>query len=198
MNKYICFIKNNEYIYEIEDILLNNKKEILDFFEVKDNGTFDFNIYVYDKLNDMYKALKEKNITTYEITYYCAEKNTLYLYEPLDYNKKLYKKHIINEEINAIEHLIYGNHPKWLIDGITMYINNNISIKQILEDELENNYSSYIIVSYLIERYTKSLFIRLIFLKNFIDNIENNNILERALDYYTQKYNKKNKFKKKS
>lgn len=198
MNKYICFNKNNEYIYEIEDILLNNKKEILDFFEVKDNGTFDFNIYVYDKLNDMYKALKEKNITTYEITYYCVEKNTLYLYEPLDYNKKLYKKHIINEEINAIEHLIYGNHPKWLIDGITMYINNNINIKQILEDELESNYSSYIIVSYLIERYTKSLFIRLIFLKNFIDNIENNNILERAQNYYTKKYNKKNKFKKKS
>lgn len=202
MNKYICFNKNESYTYEVEKILINNKLEILDFFEVEDSEVFDFNIYIYKTLNDLYKVLNKKGIITNNTAYYLRKENTFYFYEPFDYNKKLYKKNIINEEVKAIECLIYGNHPKWLVDGITMYLDKDISIKKVLEDsyideELEP-YKSYIIVSYLIEKYQKSLFIRLILLQSFIDFVEEGNIFKEAIDYYRNIYKNKEKTKDKS
>lgn len=185
MNKYICFNNNEEYISYIEEVLLDRKKEILDFFETTDNGTFNFNIYVYNTLQELHNALNNKNIVTNKISYQIG--NSLYFFESNDNFKEKYKQKIFNEEIRGIEHLIYGNHPKWLSDGIVMYIN-KVDLETIINNEnineLEEPYSSYIIVSYLIEKYTKYLFIRLICIKQFIDCIEHNNVLEQAINYY--------------
>ena len=200
MNKYICFNKNEDYVYEIENILCDKKQKILDFFETSDNGTFDFKIYIYNNLNEMHEALRKKNIITNNIVYYLDKNNSIYLIEPDDCFKEKYKHKIFNEEIRGIEHLIYGKHPKWLSDGIVFYIN-NVDLKTIIENEnineYEEPYSSYIVVSYLIEQYTKTLFIRLICLQSFIDLVEGSNILDKAIIYYKNIY-KKTKIKEKS
>ena len=197
MNKYIYSNRNDDYIYEIEDILQNGKKEILDFFDIKDNKSYEFNVYVFNTLDEMYEVLKKKNIITNELSYY--SNNSFYFFEPDEWYKETYKKNIFNEEIKCIENSLYDNHPKWLIEGIAMYMNNELDIETIINNKTVNAYkrpySSYIIVNYLIEKYTKSLFIKLISLKQYICFIENNNILEEAINYYYEKYNKKIKIK---
>lgn len=194
--KYICFNKNSDYAYEINKVLIDNLDKILDFFEVKYNSTFELNIYVYENLDNMYKALNNKNIETDELSYHI--KNSLYFIEPNDNLKEEYKKTILIEEIKCIEHLVCGNHPEWLMGGISDYVSDIISIKQVFENNLIDHYYSYIIVSYLIEYYTKSIFVRLIHLKQFIDYIENNNFLDEAINYYNKKYNIKASTKRKS
>lgn len=191
MNKYICFNKSDDYVYEIDNILCEGQNKILDFFEVK--GSFEFKIYVYNTLNEMYKALEKKNIVTNNIAYYLEESNSFYFHVPLEFNKKLYKKNIFHEEVKAIDYLIYGEHPSWLIDGISMYLNNG-DIKLALENINERNLS-YITVNYMIEKYTKSLFVKLIGLQNFIDFVENNNVFDEAISYYQNIYNIKVKRK---
>lgn len=53
MNKYICTNRNKNYQNEVEKILVSRKQEILDFFGVKDNGQFNFNIYIYNTIDDL-------------------------------------------------------------------------------------------------------------------------------------------------
>ena len=38
--------RNKDYKDKVENILASRKQEILDFFEVSDEGQFDFNIYI--------------------------------------------------------------------------------------------------------------------------------------------------------
>ena len=56
MNKYICTNRNKNYQNEVEKILVSRKQEILDFFGVKDNGQFNFNIYIYNTIDDLVNA----------------------------------------------------------------------------------------------------------------------------------------------
>ena len=46
MNRYICTNRNKNYQTEVEDILISRKQEILDFFNVSDDGQFNFNVNV--------------------------------------------------------------------------------------------------------------------------------------------------------
>lgn len=53
MNKYFCTNRNNNYQNEVEQILILRKQGILDFFNVKDDGQFNFNIFIYDTIGDL-------------------------------------------------------------------------------------------------------------------------------------------------
>jgi hypothetical protein len=193
MNNYKCTDKTIPYKYEVEELLQKKKKEILNFFETKDNGTFNFNIYIYDNLNDLHNGLKKRGFISNELSCQINKDNSLNFIKPDDKLKKEYEKNIFYEEIRGIEHLIYGIHPKWLKDGIIMCIDNTIDIKTIIENteinEFEEPYCSYIIVSYLIEKYNKNVFLTLIALNNFIKEIENSNMICEAIKYYLLKYN---------
>lgn len=197
MNKYICTNRTINYKDEIEYLLNKEKEKILNFFETKDNGTFNFNIYIYDTKEELHNELKKRGVITDELSYQINKDNSLNFFEPI--NKKEYEKNIFYEEIKGIEHLIYGIHPRWLSNGIMMYIDNKIDVKSIIENndinEFTEPYKSYIIVNYLIEKYTKSMFIRLIGINDFIKEIENSNIITEAIKYYLIKYNIKFKIK---
>lgn len=200
MNKYICTNRNRYYKDEVEKELNIRKKEILNFFLVKDNGTFDFNIYIYDTVEELHSELRKKGIICNDISYQSNKDNSLYFVEPNDNMKEEYKNNIFYEEFKEIEHLIYGIHPKWLSDGLIMYIDNQIDIKTIIEssdiNEFIEPYKSYIIVSYLIEKYSKYMFLKLIGINDFIKEIENSNIIVDAIKYYINKYKIKIKIKK--
>ena len=200
MNKYICTNRNRYYKDEVEKELNIRKKEILNFFLVKDNGTFDFNIYIYDTVEELHSELRKKGIICNDISYQSNKDNSLYFVEPNDNMKEEYKNNIFYEEFKEIEHLIYGIHPKWLSDGLIMYIDNQIDIKTIIEssdiNEFIEPYKSYIIVSYLIEKYSKYMFLKLIGINDFIKKVENSNIIVDAIKYYINKYKIKIKIKK--
>ena len=53
MNKYFCTNRNNNYQNEVEQILTSRKQEILGFFNAIDNGQFNFNIFIYDTIDDL-------------------------------------------------------------------------------------------------------------------------------------------------
>ena len=200
MNKYICTNRNRYYKDEVEKELNIRKKEILNFFLVKDNGTFDFNIYIYDTVEELHIELRKKGIICNDISYQSNKDNSLYFVEPNDNMKEEYKNNIFYEEFKEIEHLIYGIHPKWLSDGLIMYADNQIDIKTIIEssdiNEFIEPYKSYIIVSYLIEKYSKYMFLKLIGINDFIKKVENSNIIVDAIKYYINKYKIKIKIKK--
>ena len=200
MNKYICTNRNRYYKDEVEKELNIRKKEILNFFLVKDNGTFNFNIYIYDTVEELHIELRKKGIICNDISYQSNKDNSLYFVEPNDNMKEEYKNNIFYEEFKEIEHLIYGIHPKWLSDGLIMYADNQIDIKTIIEssdiNEFIEPYKSYIIVSYLIEKYSKYMFLKLIGINDFIKKVENSNIIVDAIKYYINKYKIKIKIKK--
>ena len=118
MNKYICTNRNKNYQNEVEKILVSRKQEILDFFGVKDNGQFNFNIYIYNTIDDLVNGMKNRGFDSMP-DYMCAchkdEDNSLNFFEPKDnpkeneWSKEEYKMVIFHEEIHGIQSIIYGN-----------------------------------------------------------------------------------------
>ncbi|MBE6159799.1 MAG: hypothetical protein E7157_01990 [Lactobacillales bacterium] len=145
MNKYICTNRTSNYKDEVENILNQRKKEILDFFEVEDNGQFNFNIYIYDTQQELKEGLLKRGFKE-DPDYMCAchkdEDNSLNYFEPKDeyseneWNKEEYKKVIFHEEIHGIQYLIYGTTPEWINEGIANYLDGTYSkgIKYLLEN----------------------------------------------------------------
>jgi len=131
MNRYFCTNRNKDYQNEIEKILVSRKPEILNFFKVKDNGQFNFNIYIYDSIDDLVKGMKNRGFDKMP-EYMCAchkdEYNSLNFFEPKDnpnkneWSKEEYRDVVFHEEIHGIQSIIYGRQPEWLTEGIAKYL----------------------------------------------------------------------------
>ena len=218
MNKYICTNRNANYQTEVEKILISKKQEILDFFNVEDNGQFNFNIYIYNTIDDLVIGMKNrgfKNMPTYMCACYKDEDNSLNFFEPNDnpneneWSKEEYKNVIFHEEIHGIQSIIYGVQPEWLTEGIAKYLDGTYKkgIKYLLDEyinktaippmsELENefgmhDYDSYD-YSYLMVRYL----IETLGKDNFLNAIKSketikelsNDLVNKAIDYYNEKF----------
>ena len=218
MNKYICTNRNANYQTEVEKILISKKQEILDFFSVEDNRQFNFNIYIYNTIDDLVIGMKNrgfKNMPTYMCACYKDEDNSLNFFEPNDnpneneWSKEEYKNVIFHEEIHGIQSIIYGVQPEWLTEGIAKYLDGTYKkgIKYLLDEyinktaippmsELENefgmhDYDSYD-YSYLMVRYL----IETLGKDNFLNAIKSketikelsNDLVNKAIDYYNEKF----------
>lgn len=147
MNRYFCTNRNKDYQNEIEKILVSRKPEILNFFKVKDNGQFNFNIYIYDSIDDLVKGMKNRGFDKMP-EYMCAchkdEDNSLNFFEPKDnpnkneWSKEEYRDVVFHEEIHGIQSIIYGRQPEWLTEGIAKYLDGtyNRGIKYLLDESI--------------------------------------------------------------
>lgn len=218
MNNYICTNRNPEYSSYIEQILNKRKKEILNFFEVEDNGQFNFNIYIYDTIEDLVKGMFDRGfekMPDYMCGCYKDEDNSLNFFEPKDnpgdneWGKEEYEKVIFHEEIHGVQSTIYGEQPEWLTEGIAKYLDGTYSkgIKNLLDNyinkieippmiELESefgmhNYDSYdyayLMVSYLIEKFSKTEFLTMIKSPDSINKLSEE-LVSKAVNYYNCKY----------
>ena len=84
--KFYCFNRNKNYQQEIENIFEDKKKEIFDFFgQTLDD--LDFNIYIYDTIEELINGLKNRGFKDMP-SYMCAcqkdEDNSLNFFEPKD------------------------------------------------------------------------------------------------------------------
>jgi hypothetical protein len=61
MNKYFCFNRTYDYKDKVEEIIQNKKIEIFSFFGVETNNELNFNIYIYDSIEELVKGMKERN-----------------------------------------------------------------------------------------------------------------------------------------
>ena len=218
MNKYICTNRNENYQIEVEKILTSRKQEILDFFNVEDNGQFNFNIYIYNTIDDLVTGMKSrgfKNMPNYMCACYKDEDNSLNFFEPNDdpgeneWSKEEYKNVIFHEEIHGIQSIIYGEQLEWLTEGVAKYLDGTYSkgVKYLLDEyinksnippmhELENefgmhDYDSYD-YSYLMVRYLIETLGKDKFLTviKSKETIEelSNDLVNKAVDYYNKKF----------
>lgn len=218
MNKYICSNRNENYQTEVEKVLISRKQEILDFFNVEDNGQFNFNIYIYNTIDDLVNGMKSRgfpNMPNYMCACYKDEDNSLNFFEPNDnpdeneWSKEEYKNVIFHEEIHGIQSIIYGEQPEWLTEGVAKYLDGTYSkgVKYLLDEyinktdippmhELENefgmhDYDSYD-YSYLMVRYL----IETLGKDKFLTAIKSketieelsNDLVNKAIDYYNKKF----------
>ena len=151
MNKYFCTNRDVNYKDDIEKILQDRKNEILSFFEVDDNGQFNFNIYVYDNISDLVSGLKSRGYKDDMPDYMCAcykdEDNSLNFFEPLDdacdneWTKDEYKMVIFHEEIHGVQSVIYGRQAEWLTEGVAKYLDGtyNKGVKYLLDTHINKN-----------------------------------------------------------
>ena len=144
-NNYICSNRSKDYRYHIESVINETKKQILDFFEVEDDGRFNYTIYVYDTIEQLKQGLKIRgfdNMPQYMCACFKDEDQSLNFYEPIDeaseneWTKEEYDLVIFHELIHAIEHTIYGEQPEWLSEGIAKYFDGTYSrgIKWFLQN----------------------------------------------------------------
>ena len=148
MNQYICTNRSLSYQEHVQSILEEKEKQIKDFFQVPEEKSFSFQIYIYDTIEDLVNGLHQRGFSNFP-SYMCAcqkdEDNSLNFFEPKDYpneqewSKKEYDKVIFNEEINAIQYAIYGTQPEWLTEGIAVYLDGTYQkgIKYLLENYID-------------------------------------------------------------
>lgn len=89
-----------------EEILESRKKEILDFFNVVDEGQFNFNIYICDTIEELTESMKKRGFSgmpEYMCACYKDEDNSLNFFEPKDdpndneWSKEEYESVIFHE-----------------------------------------------------------------------------------------------------
>lgn len=218
MNKYFCTNRNKNYQNEVEQILTSRKQEILDFFNVKDDGQFKFNIFIYDTIGDLVDEMKNRGYDKMP-DYMCAchkdEDNSLNFFEPKDnpdeneWSKEEYKKVIFHEEIHGIQGIIYGNQPEWLTEGVAKYLDGTYSsgIKYLLDEyvnktdippmyELENEFGMHDYDSYDYAYLMVSYLIETLGKDNFLVAIKSKDkikelskdLVVKAVDYYNRKF----------
>lgn len=218
MNKYICTNRNKNYQNEVEKILVSRKQEILDFFDAKDNGQFNFNVYIYNTIDDLVDGMKSRGFDSMP-DYMCAchkdEDNSLNFFEPKEnfseneWSKEEYEKVIFHEEIHGIQSIIYGNQPEWLTEGVAKYLDGTYSkgIKHLLTKyvnkidiplmyELENEFGMHDYDSYDYAYLMVSYLIETLGKDNFLVAIKSKNAIKelskdlaaKAVDYYNRKF----------
>lgn len=218
MIKFICTNRNPSYKIEVENILKSNEKQILDFFERKEKVELNFQVYIYNTIEELISGLQERGFPK-DPDYMCAcqkdEDKSLNFFEPKDnpsekeWSKEEYKKVIFHEEIHIIQYCIYGKQPEWLTEGIAKIIDGTYSkgIKWLLENYIHNReiplmkelktefgcheYDSYD-YAYLMVSYLIDTMGKTKFLKEIADQqkIESisENLISKAIAYYNQKY----------
>lgn len=218
MNNYICTNRTATYKDKIEEIINNKKQAILDFFEVEDNGQFNFNIYIYDTIEELVQGMKDRGFGKMP-SYMCAcqkdEDNSLNFFEPKDdpseneWSKEEYEKVIFHESIHGIQSIIYKNQPEWVTEGIAKYLDGTYKsgIPYLLENyingneippmrELEEEFGWHDYDSYDYAYLGVSYLIESLGKKEFLKAIKDKDTLkkisedlpERAIAFYNQKY----------
>lgn len=217
MNYYVENTEST-YKDEIEKIIKGKSKEIFDFFN-EEERELNFDIYIYKDIKSLKEGLEKRGYTklpSYICACYKDEDNSLNFFEPKenpnndDWTKEEYKIVIFHELIHGIQNLLFGITPEWLNDGIAKYLDKTYSkgIKWLIENHINkrdipnqneieeefgyHDYDSYdyvyLMVSYLIESLGKDKFIELLKDSNKL-NKEKNNLLNKAIYYYKEKYN---------
>ncbi len=211
--KFYCFNRNKNYKEEIESIINSKKDEIFSFFG-KSLENLDFDIYIYDTIDDLVNNMKKrgfKNIPPYMCACQRDEDNSINFFEPKDnpgpneWSKDEYKKVIFHELIHAIQYNLYGKQPEWLTEGIAKYLDGTYSkgIKYLLEnyihkhkilsmDELENEFGMHDYDSYDYAYLIVSYLIETLGKEKFLEKLSNknfsSNLILEAICYYNKKY----------
>lgn len=217
MNYYVENTEST-YKDEIEKIIKGKSKEIFDFFN-EEERELNFDIYIYKDIKSLKEGLEKRGYTklpSYICACYKDEDNSLNFFEPKenpnnnDWTKEEYKMVIFHELIHGIQNILFGITPEWLNEGIAKYLDKtyNKGIKWLIENyinkrdiphlkEIEEEFGyhdydsydyAYLMVSYLIEKLGKEKFIELLKDSNKLNN-EKNNLLNKAIYYYKDKYN---------
>lgn len=214
MNEYVCTEKTEKYVNRIEAVIRESKASILDFFNAKDEGQFNYRIYVYETIEDLRKGLEErgfKNNPEHLCACFKDEDQSLNFFEPKENNapnewdKNEYDLVIYHELIHAIEYTLYGTQPEWLSEGIAKYLDGTykrgvkwllqnyikkIPIPQMHELEKEfgfHDYDSYD-YAYIMVSYLLETMGKERFLK-FLENANeiseiSKNLVEKSIKYY--------------
>ena len=216
------FIKQNSesnYDKEIGSIIDSRKKEVFDFFNVKE-FELPFIVYVYDSIEDLVNGLHKRGFKK-DPDYMCAchkdKDNSLNYFEPKDnpgeneWSKEEYENVVFHELVHGIQYSLFGKTPEWLNEGIAKYLDGTYKkgIKYLLDNyinnreipdqsEIENEFGmhdydsydySYLMVSYLIDRYGKDEFVNII--KDNKINDYKDGLLTESINYYNNKYKEK-------
>lgn len=211
--KYIVENKNSNYKEEVNNIILNSREFIFNFFN-SENRELPINVYIYEDIESLVKGLRIRGFDK-DPDYMCAcqkdEDNSINFFEPKDnpsdkeWSKEEYKKVIFHELIHSIQFNIFGKTPEWINEGIAKYLDGTYKkgINYLMENYINNNpipeqyeienefgmheYDSYdyayIMVSYIIDSKGKDYLIELLKDKNKLE-IEKDNLLNRAINYY--------------
>lgn len=213
MINYIVENEKSNYKDEINNIILNNKRDVFAFFNSPDLD-LSFNVYVYKDIDSLVKGLKERgfnNIPSYMCACQKDEDNSLNFFEPKDnpnrneWSKEEYKNVIFHELIHEIQFQLFGKTPEWLNEGIAKYLDGTYEngVKYLLDNyvnnkevpnqyEIENEFGchdydsyiyAYLMVSYIIDTKGKDYLIELLKDENKLE-VEKNNLLDCAIKYY--------------
>ena len=213
-NKYVCTNRSPEYKERVEKVIQKEKQKILDFFEVEDNGKFNYTIYIYDTIEELKIGLKDRGFKD-DPEYMCAcfkdQDVSLNFYEPVDeastneWTKDEYDLVIFHELVHAIEYSIYGQQPEWLSEGIAKYLDGTYShgIKWLLQNyinkqpipdmkELEEEFGFHEYDSYDYAYIMVSYLIETMGKKRFLEFLYDANMVtelskgltERSIEYY--------------
>lgn len=218
VNKYYCFNRTANYKDKIEEIIQSKKLEIFSFFGIESDCDLNFNIYVYDTIEDLVNGMKERNFADMP-DYMCAcqkdEDNSLNFFEPKDnpseneWSKEEYENIIFHELIHAIQFNIYGTQPEWITEGVAKYLDgtykngmkwlfenyihqNRIPTMYELENEFwEHEYDSYD-YAYIMVNYLIDNLGKEEFLRIIGNKVELNrisqNLIIDSINYYNDKY----------
>lgn len=148
MNEYICTDNTAKYVERVETIICDTKDFILDFFEVKDEGQFNYSIYIYDTIEDLRTALKTRGVKNFPhnaCSYFKDDDQSLNFFQPKDnpekdeWSKDEYDLVIYHELIHAIEYTLYGTQPEWISEGIAKYLDGTYKpgIKKAIKSYIE-------------------------------------------------------------
>lgn len=217
MNQYFCTNRNNYYQNEVEQVLISRKPEILDFFNVIDDGRFNFNIFIYDTIGELVDSMKSRGfdkMPDYMCACYKDEDNSLNFFEPKDnpteteWGKEEYKNVIFHEEIHGIQNILYGNQPEWLTEGVAKYLDGTYSrgIRFLLDEyvnktdipsmyELENEFGMHEYDSYDYAYLMVSYLIESLGKDYFLVALKSKDIIKelskdlviKSVDYYNKK-----------
>ena len=146
---YIVQNKSSSYKDVIDNIISNKKKEIFNFFNSEEID-LQFNIYIYDSIEELAKGLKDRGFKD-DPDYMCAchkdEDNSLNFFEPKDnpsdneWSKEEYQNVIFHELIHGIQYTLFGTTPEWLNEGIAKYLDGTYSkgVKWLLDNKINAN-----------------------------------------------------------
>ena len=71
MNQYICTNRSLSYQEHVQSILEEKEKQIKDFFQVPEEESFSFQIYIYDTIEDLVNGLHQRGFSNFP-SYMCA------------------------------------------------------------------------------------------------------------------------------
>ena len=171
---------------------------------------------IEDLVNGLHKRGFKKD-PDYMCACHKDKDNSLNYFEPKDnpgedeWSKEEYENVVFHELVHGIQYSLFGKTPEWLNEGIAKYLDGTYKkgIKYLLDNyinnreipdqsEIENEFGmhdydsydySYLMVSYLIDRYGKDEFVNII-KQNKINDYKDG-LLTESINYYNDKYKEK-------